>query len=147
MVSTLRQDTSQRLEDWASYPRWVWNSVRHIAINEICGAMSRLDVLPLPRLRVLSHSAHHFQAYVFSSRFITRLPMNNHGTGFPHLSITSRATQKEPFSINQLTAGARKPFPTDHVREEGGSCSMVLHFPAVHLRDRVLRSSHMVDHV
>ena len=68
--------------------------------------------------------------------------MNYPGTGSPHPYETSRATQKETLAIDQLTAGASKPSPTDYVCEEGRSC-MVLQCPAVHLRDRVVGSSDM----
>ena len=109
--------------------------------------MSCLDGLPLPCLLVHSHSAHHFQVYVLRFRFFICSAKNQPSARSPHPSETSRATQKEPLSINQLTAGDEKALPTDHVLDEDRSCSMVLHFPVVHLRDRMVGSSDMVNHV
>ena len=47
--------------------------------------------------------------------------MKQPGTGSPRLAETSRATQEEPLATDQLTAGANKPPPKDHIREEGRS--------------------------
>ena len=109
--------------------------------------MPRLDGLPLPRLPVLSHSAHHFQEYEFSSRFFIRSPLNQAGAGSSHPSETRRAIQRELIYTNRLTAVASKHPATDHVREEERMFGRVLHRPVVRLPDKMVRLSHIVNHV
>ena len=79
--------------------------------------------------------------------FFFRSPLNQPGAGSQHPSETRRATEEWLLSINHLTAGASKPPPTDHVREEERMFGRVLHRPAVRLPDKMVRSNHIVKHV
>ena len=149
-VSTPSKASSQRIQNWAnnSYLATFRSSTRYIAFVEtVWSDASSRWITPPASARAIAFSAPLPREYKLVSVFFIRPSLNQAGAGSPHLSETRRATQREIFSTNRPTVGARKHPPTDHVREEERMFIRVLHRPVVRLPDKMVRSSHMVNHV